>query len=227
MDKFFKRFILLLVLIAGLTASFEFLYLTYKSSGNINNPEDKLVLVNKSFYLPKDYIPGDLITPDVRFKPYVSSEKKMMRQDAAKALEAMFKKADKDRIRLYCVSGYRSYESQQKVYVQRLNSSGLEDTQKYVAQPGHSEHQTGLAMDVTNADGSKGELIEDFGATKEGKWLKNNAHKFGFIIRYPEGKEDITGYNYEPWHVRYVGVQEATQIKNYNLTLEEFLRYEL
>jgi zinc D-Ala-D-Ala carboxypeptidase len=227
MDKFFKRLILFLLLAAGLVTSFEFIYQNIKSRGNINNPSDQLVLVNKSFYLPKNYIPEDLITPNVRFKPYVTSEKKMMRHDAAKALESMLNRADKEEIKLYCVSGYRSYESQQKVYIQKLTNSGLEKAQKYVALPGHSEHQTGLAMDIANAKGSNGELVEDFGNTKEGKWLKNNAHKFGFIIRYPEGKEDITGYNYEPWHVRYVGIKEATQIKNYNLTLEEFLEYEL
>lgn len=227
MEKFFKRTILLLLLLALLTTSFKFIFKNYEANGNVADPKDKLVLVNKSYFLPKDYIPEDLVTPDIRFKPYVTSEKKMMRQDAAKALEAMFEQADKEKIKLYGVSGYRSYESQQKVYIQKLGNAGLEETQRYVAQPGHSEHQTGLAMDVTNAKGSRGELVEDFGSTKEGKWLKSNAHKFGFIIRYPEGKEDITGYSYEPWHVRYVGIKEATNIKNYNLTLEEFLEYKL
>jgi len=96
---------------------------------------------------------------------------------------------------------------------------------KYVALPGQSEHQTGLAMDVTSESANWG-LSNNFGETNEGKWLKDNCYKYGFILRYPEGKEDITGYNYEPWHIRYVGKKVSTYIYTNNITLEEFFSEE-
>ena len=124
---------------------------------------------------------------------------------------------------MYCVSGYRSYATQNAIYQAKLKAAGLEYTSKYVAYPGQSEHQTGLAMDVTNEAGVQKPLTQDFGQSKEGKWLQANAHVYGFIIRYPAGKEGITGYNYEPWHIRYVGPDVAKIIQAQDLTLEEYL----
>jgi len=98
----------------------------------------------------------------------------------------------------------------------------LEQTSKYVAYPGQSEHQTGLAMDLTNKAGVQKPLTEDFGQTKEGQWLLENAHLYGFIIRYPAGQEAVTGYNYEPWHIRYVGTEAAKSIYSGGQTLEEY-----
>ena len=117
---------------------------------------------------------------------------------------------------LKLVSGYRSYSTQKSIYNSYLNRWGSEYTDTVSARPGHSEHQTGLAFDV-------GELNNNYGNTKEGIWLKENCHKYGFILRYLKGKEDITGYAYEPWHIRYVGVEVATEIMNKNITLEEYL----
>ena len=117
---------------------------------------------------------------------------------------------------LALVSGYRSYQTQKSIYNNYIARWGQEYTDTVSARPGHSEHQTGLAFDV-------GELKNSYGETKEGIWLKENCHKYGFIIRYLKGKESITGYSYEPWHIRYVGVDIATEIMENNLTLEEYL----
>ena len=127
-------------------------------------------------------------------------------------------------ISLYVVTGYRSYEDQQKYYTSRmelLNNS--EDAKKQVQAAGCSEHQTGLAIDFTD-DPSNAQPTTDFGKTDAGKWLYEHAHEYGFILRYPEGKEDITGYNYEPWHYRYVGVETATAIyeQGPDTTFEEY-----
>lgn len=113
-------------------------------------------------------------------------------------------------------SGYRSYYSQQSIYNGYVAKWGQEYTDKVSARPGHSEHQTGLAFDITS-------LNTDYSNTAEGKWLESNCHKYGFIIRYPKDKTYITGYSYEPWHIRYVGVDVATYIMKNNLTLEEYL----
>lgn len=184
----------------------------------VKSSNDTLVLVNRRYYLPKDYIPNDLIVPNIKFSSHMTNEEKKMRKDAAKALEDMFKEAKNDEIFIYGLSGYRSYKSQVETYNQRVERVGRGEADKYVASPGHSEHQTGLAIDITNKAGGG-----NFGKSKEGKWLKSNADKFGFIIRYPKEKERITGYNYEPWHIRYVGKKAANEIKSKNLVLEEYL----
>ena len=114
------------------------------------------------------------------------------------------------------VSGYRSYDSQSIIYNRYVLRWGQEYTDTVSARPGHSEHQTGLAFDV-------GELNSNYGNTAEGKWLAQNCYKYGFILRYLKGKENITGYAYEPWHIRYVGIETATYIMQNNLTLEEYL----
>lgn len=182
-----------------------------------------LILANKSWELPETYIPGDLVTAEVRFAPNVLPEKKKLRSEAAEALAALMNGATDEGIKMYCVSGYRSYATQNAIYQAKLKAVGLEYTSKYVAYPGQSEHQTGLAMDVTNEAGVQKPLTQDFGQSKEGKWLQANAHVYGFIIRYPAGKESITGYNYEPWHIRYVGTDVAQIIQAQDITLEEYL----
>ncbi len=137
---------------------------------------------------------------------------------------------------LILVSGYRSYDYQQEVFDRKVNyliEEGLTDKEAankaktIVAMPGTSEHQTGLAIDVTNADLAKEDdpLIEDFGETTHGKWLDLNAHDYGFILRYPEDKVSVTGITYEPWHYRYVGVHHAKEIKKLKICLEEYILY--
>lgn len=163
-----------------------------------------ILLVNKDYALHKDYSPGE----NREAKSQLRTMIKAFREEIGKDISAF--------------SGYRSYDQQEKLYNESLELEGEEYTQKYVAKAGHSEHQTGLAYDIGGSDQNHW-AKPSFGETEEGIWLANNAHRFGFILRYPKGKEDITGYGYEPWHFRYVGVENATYIYENNLTLEEYL----
>lgn len=188
----------------------------------ITNPENVLVLVNKEYNLPEGYAPNDLVRPAVRFSfGNEKIEKSLMRKEAAAALEKMFAAAAKDGIYLYAVSGYRSYNRQLAVFKNEMANSGKAKAQQAVATPGQSEHQTGLAMDISGKS-VQFLLTESFENTKEGQWLAKHAHEYGFILRYPKGKENITGYQYEPWHFRYVGVKAANIIYKNGWTLEEF-----
>ncbi|TCJ02895.1 M15 family metallopeptidase [Cytobacillus praedii] len=188
----------------------------------IQNPTNFMVLVNKEFSLPDGYTPEDLVRPNVLFSfGDQDIEKAYMRQDAATALEKMFEEAKKLGIHLFAVSGYRSYNRQIQVYKAEVNKFGEEKAALAVAVPGTSEHQTGLTMDLSSQS-AKFELSEQFGETPEGKWIAANAHLYGFILRYPKGKEGITGYKYEPWHFRYVGKEAATIIYKKGWTLEEY-----
>lgn len=187
-----------------------------------DDPNDILVLVNKQHALPDGYEPPDLVFPDVRFPFTEDLPKKQMRKVAAKAMEKMFAAGDKDEIDLFAQSGYRSYERQDAIFAANVEKNGEEAANNYSARPGESEHQTGLTMDVTSAEVDY-DLVIEFGDTKEGKWLKEHAADYGFIIRYPEEKEDITEYQYEPWHIRYVGEEAAKEIMSKGITLEEYL----
>ena len=191
-------------------------------TGIIDTVKDSLtVVVNKQFSLPADYIPEDLVVPDVLFNFNHYDEKKLLRQVAATALEDLFNAAKKEGLTFYAISGYRSYDRQKQIYDSNIATKGAEYTNRYSAMPGHSEHQTGLSMDVsTTSIGNRLEPV--FAYTPEGKWLAKNAHKFGFIIRYPKEKEELTGYSYEPWHVRYVGIEMAKYLYEKQWTLEDY-----
>lgn len=145
-----------------------------------------------------------------------------MRKVAASAIEKLFAAAKKDGIDIKAVSGYRSYATQKSIFDRNASIKGEAVANKTSARPGQSEHQTGLAMDISSASAGY-DLQQSFGNTKEGKWLKANAHKYGFIIRYGKDQEKLTGYSYEPWHVRYVGVYIAGEITSQKLTLEQYL----
>lgn len=181
------------------------------------------VIVNKFIYLPASYTPNDLMYPNVQFLSNEQSEKKKMRKEAAKALERLFAGARKDGIHLSGVSAYRSYNTQQWLFQHYVNRDGYEAAIQYSAIPGTSEHQTGLAIDVSGEDG-KCAASSCFANTKEAKWLSQHSAEYGFIVRYPKGKENITGYKYEPWHIRYIGpAVMAMEIRDRGITLEEFL----
>ncbi|CAH1223925.1 hypothetical protein PAECIP111893_05049 [Paenibacillus plantiphilus] len=188
----------------------------------VTNTGSTVVLVNKKRMLSASYKPGDLVVPDVPFSFSGNSEKKQMRRIAATALENLFAGAKKAGISMKAVSGFRSYSTQEAIFNRNAKLKGAAIANKTSARPGQSEHQTGMAMDVSSASVKYG-LEQSFGATKEGKWLRAHAAEYGFIIRYPQGKEKITGYSYEPWHIRYVGVYIAGQIMKQNVTLEEYL----
>lgn len=181
-------------------------------------------LVNKEYSLDENYAPDDLVTVDV---PTVleNPEVNQLREVAADALKSMFDKAKESDIYLHARSGYRSYETQVQLFQNYADNHGEEAANRYSARPGQSEHQTGLVMDVTS-ESVNYQLTEDFGETEEGKWLRDHAHEFGFVIRYLEGAEDITGYIYEPWHIRYLGVELATELYESGLTYEEYLEEE-
>lgn len=185
-------------------------------------PESMTVLVNKQFKLPDTYKPSDLVYPDVNFVFAEKIEKRMMRKEAAGALENMFAAAKKDGTPLAGVSAYRSHSTQTTLFNRYVQKDGEAAAKKYSAVPGHSEHETGLAIDVAGSTG-KCAAEDCFGGTPEAKWLEDHAHEYGFIIRYPKGKESVTGYQYEPWHLRYVGTQMAKDIKSKNSTMEEYL----
>jgi D-alanyl-D-alanine carboxypeptidase len=187
----------------------------------VTNLADHAVVVNKQRSLPADYVPNDLIQPDVPFSFAGKSEKKLMREQAARALEQLFKKAEADGIQLYAVSGYRSYSTQKIIFDYNVQTQGEEEARRFSAHPGQSEHQTGLAMDISSPS-IHFALEEAFGDTEEGRWLADHAPDFGFIIRYPEGKEAITGYAYEPWHIRYVGLRIARELTEKQMTLEQY-----
>ena len=183
-----------------------------------NNPY--YIVVNKQNAVGQDYKPDNLVIPNVKFAEAGVLEKKHMEATAARNLELLFKAAAKDNIHLVAVSGYRSYNRQKTLYNNYVKQYGQAATDRFSAKPGHSEHQTGLAMDVSSKSVSY-QLVQKFAETKEGQWLAKHAHEYGFIIRYPKDKEHITGYMYEPWHIRYVGKELATYLYTNHLTMEE------
>lgn len=188
----------------------------------IQNPLNTLALVNKDYALPADYEPEDLVIPNVTFSfGNQDIEKAYLRKEAAEKLEVMFTAAKLDGIDLFAVSGYRSYKRQEDIFNYEVGMSGREQAELVVAFPGNSEHQSGLAMDISGPSVNYA-LTQELGEHPEGQWLANNGHKYGFILRYPQGKEDITGYSYEPWHLRYVGEEAAAVMYEKDLTLEEY-----
>lgn len=187
----------------------------------VAKPESITVLVNKQFSLPDKYAPADLVYPDVPFTFKEKIEKRQMRKEAAGALEKMFAGAKKSGISLAGVSAYRSHATQTTLFNNYVKKDGEEKAKMYSAVPGTSEHETGLAIDVSGSDG-KCAAQDCFGGTKEAEWLAKHAQEYGFIIRYPKGKESITGYQYEPWHLRYVGESIAKEIASKGITMEEY-----
>jgi zinc D-Ala-D-Ala carboxypeptidase len=215
MNRTIGNFVILGALMCSLIASKDNNIL----ADSAKNPADITVLINKGSSLRSNYIPKDLVKVDA---PCISNNV-LMRKEAAEAFKKMCEAAKKEKVLLYGLSGYRSYNVQVQLYNQSLKKRGKGYTDKYIAAAGNSEHQTGLAIDIINKVSESGHISTSFGDTKEGKWLVNNAHKYGFILRYPRGKESITKINYEPWHFRYVGIAAAKDIKARGIVLEEYL----
>lgn len=187
----------------------------------VAQPESIPVLVNKQFKLPDGYTPNDLIYTTIPFVFKEMTEKRKLRREAAGAIAKLFADAKQQGINLLGVSGYRSHATQVSLFNYYVKKDGIEKARTYSALPGTSEHQTGLAIDLTSGDG-KCPAQDCFGNTIEAKWLQDHAAEYGFIIRYPEGKTAITGYKYEPWHLRYVGPSIAVEIMSRGITLEEY-----
>jgi len=187
-----------------------------KSEGYFIINDYNKVVVNKNYALTSDYKPKDLVSVNIEFLPESTEEERYMTKESAKALEELVDAASKDGVYLCGLSGYRSYKTQKSLYEYNVETQGKSYSDKYVAKPGASEHQLGEAMDLATSSGWISE------GCPEANWIANNAYKYGFIVRYESGKEDITGYNYEPWHVRYVGSEMSEKIYNDGITLEEF-----
>lgn len=164
--------------------------------------EENLLLVNKTHKYDQNLDTGGI------------------KSTTSKCLDLLLADASSSGLNMYVLSGYRSYQEQEKTFNYWISVYGEEEARRVSAEPGYSEHQTGLAIDLGSG---VCDTEECFGQTSEGKWLATNAYKYGFIIRYPQNKEDITGYSYEPWHLRYVGINAATAIKDSGATLEEYL----
>jgi len=174
-----------------------------------------LVLVNKYTKLDENYSPN-LVTMSSTY----SYGNMQMEVTAYEYFKQMVDAARNDGIKLYNISSYRSYSTQNYLYNNYVNRSGKEAADTFSARAGYSEHQTGLATDINTASSS-----DHFENTKEYEWLLNNSYKYGFILRYPQGKEYITGYKFEPWHYRYVGLEVAKYIKGHDITYEEYYAY--
>jgi len=182
----------------------------YTNINSIEKQDDILVLVNKYNKLQNSYVPKDL--------EQVSYGTGKLRKEAKIAFDKMCAASRKDGISIHGGSGYRSYSHQLNLYNNYVAVDGKTEADTYSARAGHSEHQTGLAMDILN---NSWNFIAE--TDKEYTWLVNNSYKYGFILRYPKGKEKITGYMYEPWHYRYIGVDLATEIHKLGITYEEYI----
>lgn len=186
----------------------------YKDPIKAKNLNTEKVLVNKYYYLEKDYIPKNLETISNRF---ALSNMKMVK-DAKDAFEEMANTAKNENLNIIAMSCYRSYDYQVNLYNKYVKADGKEKADTYSGRPGHSEHQTGLAVDVYNGK----ENYTNFEKTKEFEWMNKHAYEFGFILRFPKDKESETGYTYESWHYRYVGKDIAEYIKEHNISFEEY-----
>ena len=179
------------------------------------NMEGTMFLINRQHAVSEFFVPETLR------KVEATGMSQSMRDDAATALEEMFAAAKEEGVTLSTVSGYRSYSKQSTIYARKKASQGEEEADRVSARPGTSEHQLGLAMDIVKKNSSQ--LNTAFAETEEGQWVAANAHRFGFIVRYLKEYEDVTGYMYEPWHVRYVGKEQAQAIYESGVPMETYM----
>ena len=187
----------------------------YTNIIKIDNPDNIKVLVNKYHSLTKDYVPKDLEIIDDKYNKGYNNK---LRHEARIAFEQMCEEALKDNIKIYSGSAYRSYNNQVELYNYYVKTDGKTKADTYSARAGSSEHQTGLAVDIQNAQ------LDYISATdKEYTWLANNSYKYGYILRYPQNKEKVTGYMYEEWHYRYVGKKLAKELYTKGLTYDEYV----
>ena len=178
-----------------------------------------LVLGNKEYTVSRDYYPTDMVDIDGSLS---TNQNLKVKREAYDAYLAMLKDAKAEGLNFCICSAYRGFAVQESLYYNSLSSNGKEYTDKMFAYPGRSEHHTGYAIDVTSASMNWG-LSQDYASYPDGAWIAEHCDEYGFIIRYPKGDEEITGYMYEPWHIRYVGVEIAKEITEAGITLEEYL----
>ncbi|MBR1413630.1 MAG: M15 family metallopeptidase [Bacilli bacterium] len=177
-----------------------------------------LLNCNKYYRLPEDYVPEDLVTINTNY----AFGTRQATKETVDAYINMWNAAKENGIHLMVNSAYRSYSDQEAVYNSYKAKNGEAYADKYAARPGHSEHQTGLSLDIFSIDNTSTKTFENSAAYA---WLKDNAHKYGFILRYSKDKENITGYSFEAWHYRYVGVEAATKVYEDDITYDEYYAY--
>lgn len=193
----------------------------HETKYTITNPSNLLTLVKKGFYLPEDYEP-ELVDPEIPVAPDCQNPK--MTKETSDALTKMYRAAKQEGLELVVNSAYRSYQTQVETMADFVARYNTQYANEYVAQPGASEHQTGLGVDLTSQSVVEGKRIT-FGDTEEYRWVIKNCAKFGFIIRFEDGTDGITGIAHEPWHLRYVGEDVAKEIQKNGWTFEEYCLY--
>lgn len=189
----------------------------YEEPKATNIKHEELMIVNKYHYLDENYIPDDIMKISLSY----AYEGNSINSTVYNAFKELSEDAKKEGYTIVINSSYRDYNSQKEIWESRKNLYGTRKADEYAARAGHSEHQTGYAIDVSDYYDEN----DEFGKTSSFLWMKENCFKYGFILRYPEDKEDITGYSYEPWHYRYVGIDAALKIKNENITFDEYYAY--
>ncbi len=192
-----------------------------KSQFSVDAPGSPWWMVGRDRPLTDNYAPETLAVPNLKSAKPPSADAAKISAVATEAAAEMFAAAEQDGIRLVLLSGFRSQSTQAAVFERLKNRTSLANAEKYSARPGTSEHQTGLAMDITSLS-AQCQLKPCFEQTSEAMWLLDNAYRFGFHLRYPKGMQEITGYQFEPWHYRYLGIDLATELYGSSLTMEEF-----
>ena len=203
-------------IVARINSNLDYEFYTDSKSADLT--KEMYTLVNKYNYLEKDFVPDNL----VNVSGIYARDKAQLVDVAYDNFVKMADAARKNNLTIKVTTGYRSYNFQSTLYNNYVKADGVKNADTYSARPGYSEHQLGYSADLTNA---KNVSFDDFENTNEYKWLKDNAHKYGFIMRYPKDKEYITGYIFESWHYRYVGVEIATYIYENDITYEEYYAF--
>lgn len=205
--------VLALLILVFYTKDIDFFY---KKVKDIKNPDSLMVLVNKLNRLQSNYVPHDLEQISLNY----ATNNKFLRKEAKENFEKLSSDAKKIGYSIIAVSAYRDYDYQENLFNNYVKEKGENYALKCSAKAGHSEHQTGLSVDVMGSNND----YDQFEKSKEFDWMKNNSYKYGFILRYPKGKKYITGFKYEPWHYRYVGKDIASIIYTEGITLEEYYK---
>ncbi len=213
-EKTFKNCIyvvLILLILVFFTKDIDFFY---QNAHDIEDPNSLEVLVNKLNRLDPLYVPPDLEPISLEY----ATQNKYLRKKAKEQFEKLSHDAKEKGFQIIAVSAYRDYHYQDQLFESYVKEKGEKYALKCSAKPGHSEHQTGLSLDVMGSNND----YDEFEKSSEFDWMIHNAHKYGFILRYPKGKEYITGFKYEPWHYRYVGQDLASLLYTQNISLEEY-----
>lgn len=189
----------------------------YDEPESTDMDKEYLILVNKFNYLEENYLPEDLVNMGLQY----AFEGKKIRSEVYNAFKRLVKDAKKEDLTIVANSTFRTYDYQEGLYTRYKNDYGKEYADNYAARPGFSEHQTGIAIDVSTLNST----MDNFEDTLEFEWLQKHAYEYGFILRYPKDKEYITGYNYESWHYRYVGEEVAKEIHKLGITFDEYYAY--